>query len=57
MREEDAVDEAVIEALDGEGAENGIDGIILPEGTEVDDLNIDPDDFTDENEQDEQTEE
>jgi len=52
MREEDAVDEAVIEALDGEGAENGVDGIILPEGTEVEDLDIDPADFTeDDNEQ------
>lgn len=46
MREEDAVDEAVFEALDGVDAENGVNGIIVPEGTDVDDLEIDPDDFT-----------
>jgi DNA gyrase subunit A len=52
MREEDAVDEAIAEVLDGVDAENGIDGIILPEGTEVEDLDIDPADFTeDDNEQ------
>jgi DNA gyrase subunit A len=45
MREEDAVDEAVMEALE-DGDENGISGIILPEGTEAEDLEIDPDDFT-----------
>lgn len=49
MREEDAVDEAVIEALDN-ADENGISGIILPEGTEAEDLDINPEDFTGEEE-------
>ncbi|MES2487851.1 MAG: DNA gyrase subunit A [Bacteroidota bacterium] len=49
MREEDAVDEAVFEALE-EGDENGISGIILPEGTEAEDLDINPEDFTGEEE-------
>jgi len=53
MREEEAVDEAVFEVLDNVDAENGVSGIILPEGTEAEDLDIDPADFTD----DEQTEE
>jgi DNA gyrase subunit A len=48
MREEDAVDEAVFEALDGVDAENGVNGIIVPEGIDVDTLEIDLDDFTDE---------
>ncbi|MXN90277.1 DNA gyrase subunit A [Flavobacterium sp. Sd200] len=47
MREEEAVDEAVAEVLDGD-AENGVNAIIAPEGTDVDDLEINPDDFTDE---------
>jgi DNA gyrase subunit A len=50
MREEDAVDEAVFEALDGVDAENGVNGIIVPEGIDVDTLEIDPDDFTEEDE-------
>jgi len=50
MREEDAVDEAVFEVLDGVDAENGVNAIILPEGTDVEDLEIDPDDFTEEDE-------
>jgi len=53
MREEEAVDEAVGEVLDNVDAENGVSGIILPEGTEAEDLDIDPADFT----EDEQTEE
>jgi DNA gyrase subunit A len=53
MREEEAVDEAVFEVLDNVDAENGVSGIILPEGTEAEDLDIDPADYTD----DEQTEE
>ncbi|TRW23838.1 DNA gyrase subunit A [Flavobacterium zepuense] len=49
MREEEAVEEAIAEGdID---AENGVNGIIVPEGTDVDDLNIDPADFTDEDEQ------
>ena len=50
MREEDAVDEAVFEALDGVDAENGVNGIIVPEGIDVDTIEIDPDDFTEEDE-------
>jgi len=53
LREEDAVDEAINEVLDGEGSENGVDGIIIPEGESFDDLDIDPDDFS----EDEQTNE
>ncbi|KGO88751.1 DNA gyrase subunit A [Flavobacterium rivuli WB 3.3-2 = DSM 21788] len=53
MREEEAVDEAIGEVLDDVDAENGVSGIILPEGTEAEDLDIDPADFT----EDEQTEE
>jgi DNA gyrase subunit A len=47
MREEEAVDEAVFEVLDNVDAENGVSGIILPEGTEAEDLDIDPADYTD----------
>jgi len=50
MREEDAVDEAVMEALEN-GDENGISGIILPEGTEAEDLDINPEDFAGEEEE------
>ncbi|WP_116788232.1 DNA gyrase subunit A [Flavobacterium psychrotrophum] len=50
MREEDAVDEAVLEALDG-ADENGVNGIIVPEGTEAEDLDITPEDFTGEDEE------
>lgn len=49
LREEDAVDEAALEALDG-ADENGITGIIAPEGVDPDDLTIDPDDFAGEEE-------
>ena len=49
MREEEAVEEAIAEGdID---AENGVNGIIVPEGTDVEDLDIDPADFTDEDEQ------
>jgi len=48
MREEEAVDEALAEGdID---AENGVNGIIVPEGSDVEDLDIDPADFTDEEE-------
>jgi DNA gyrase subunit A len=48
MREEEAVDEAVHEVLENTDAENGVNGIILPEGTEAEDLDLNPEDFTDE---------
>jgi len=51
MREEEAVEEAINEVLDNVDAENGVSGIIIPEGSDVEDLDIDPADFTDEDEQ------
>ncbi len=45
LREEDAVDEAALEALEGM-EETGVAGSIAPEGVDPDDLTIDPEDFT-----------